>query len=99
MMGEGEEGALGEEAEQPPMLTGEKFRIIGTLEYDFHKPSEDIAKVIHPSDENFDAYILQCGFIIFDATRYLDAIEDAKNVLKSKHVHLTAVCKRIKIRL
>lgn len=62
---------------------GKNYQIIGTLKWAFHKPTEDIYKVIKSTDEKFDKEVLKCGFFIFDATKNMDVIVDAKKVLQS----------------
>lgn len=81
-LGEGEEDVQPEEpVEKGETHLGQKFQVIGTLKYDFHTPSEDILFVVDKSENDFEEKFLQCGFSIFDVSRNLYAIPEARNAL------------------
>lgn len=84
VLGEGgEEEAPIEETVEPAIPIGKNYQIIGTLKWEFHKPTEDIHKIIQTNDEDFEKNILQCGFVIFDTSRNMETIPEAKRVLQS----------------
>lgn len=60
----------------------EKYEIIGTLEYNFHKQSEDISSILDESKQDeFIEEIMKCGYIIYDITKNEKEIPKALAVL------------------
>lgn len=92
-MSKEEVGGEGEEEEAQPeenelatnLPIGEKYVIIGTLKHEYHKPTEDISQVIKTSDENYNQKLLQCGYIIFDASTNLEVKSDALDALQGNY--------------
>ncbi|XP_018322860.1 adenylate kinase 7-like [Agrilus planipennis] len=93
--GGGEEMLEEEEEKSRPVYFGpdmaKNYEIIGTLRYQFHRPTEDISKVIKETDEDFFTQVFNCGFIVYDITEDPSQIQDALDMLTAIEKEIESV--------
>ncbi|CAH0551263.1 unnamed protein product [Brassicogethes aeneus] len=80
----GMDEAQGEEEANQNMevIPQNKYEVIGTMQFGFHKPTEDILFTLSDEDEEkFHVELLKCGYIIYDITQNPDEIKKAINTL------------------
>lgn len=81
--GGGEEAIAEVDPNQPQF----KYEIIGTVEYSFRTPTEDILFLISESEpEKVKNELMKCGVIIFDITQNEGQIQKALDTLTSKNI-------------
>lgn len=55
--------------EQKPAVPKMKYEVVGTLQYPFHKKTEDILHVLDEASPDFMQDVLKCGFVVYDITK------------------------------
>lgn len=68
-----------EEKSKPgkPIIPKFKYEVVGTLQYSWHKKTEDVSLVLDEADPEFMQNVLKCGFVVYDITKDADEIPKA----------------------
>lgn len=53
------------------------YEVVGTLQYPWHKKTEDISKTLDETQPDFIQEVLKCGFVIYDITKNENEIPKA----------------------
>lgn len=54
-----------------------KYEVVGTLQYSWHKKTEDISLILEEAHPEFMQDILKCAFVVYDITKDANEIPKA----------------------
>lgn len=63
-------------------IPGVNYEVIGTMQYNWLKKTEDILQTLDETQPNFMQEVLKCGFVVYDITRDENEIGKALETLK-----------------